>query len=60
MWFLCKYCSKLISQARNRDGPNYCPKCHALFYVPPPRPVPPWILGVLVVLTANWRLTCLP
>ncbi len=30
-----------------------------LFYLAAPRPLPPWILGVLVVLTANWRLMCL-
>jgi hypothetical protein len=58
MRFRCKLCSRKVSQERNQDGPNYCPQCHGLFYVPPPEQMPPWILGVLGFLTANWQLTC--
>jgi hypothetical protein len=29
-----------------------------LFYVPAPKNVPPWILGVLVFLMANWQIIC--
>jgi hypothetical protein len=43
----------LVVQDRNREGLNYCPACHQLFYVPPPPKVPPWILGAVTVLVGN-------
>jgi hypothetical protein len=43
-------------QAKNKDGPNFCPECGKLFYVPDDPKMPPWILGVLVVLVANWQI----
>jgi hypothetical protein len=42
-----------LTQARNLDGPNYCPKCRKLFDAPPEPKMPPWILGVVVFLAAN-------
>ncbi len=52
----CPFCSAQLTQAKNSDGPNFCPQCQTLFYLPEPRPMPPWILGVLVILTANWQI----
>ncbi len=52
----CIYCKRLVIQAKNHDGPNYCPQCRHLFYVPEERQMPPWILGVLVILVANWQI----
>ena len=51
----CPNCNTLVMQAKNLDGPNFCPNCQRLFYLPEPAKLPPWILGVLVVLTANWQ-----
>ena len=56
MRFQCTHCSQTVKQSRNPDGPNFCPKCHKLFYVPAPQDLPPWIQGVLVFLTANWQI----
>ena len=42
--------------SQNRDGPNFCPECRELFYLPEDRPLPPWILGVLTILVANWQV----
>ena len=54
----CPHCSQIVVQKKNVEGPNFCPKCCKLFYVPPERELPPWILGVLVVLVGNWQLMC--
>ena len=56
MRFHCPHCSQLVAQARNLEGPNFCPKCNKLFVLPLPKKMPPWILGVLTVLTANWQI----
>ena len=55
----CPFCDGHLRQARNRDGPNFCPKCQKLFYVPQDPKTPPWILGVLVILVANWQIIVL-
>ena len=52
----CPYCNGLVAQAKNWDGPNFCPVCRKLFYVPEDPKMPPWILGVLVVLVGNWQI----
>ena len=52
----CPYCNQRVAQARNWDGPNFCPQCLKLFYVPAEPKTPPWILGVLVILVANWQI----
>jgi hypothetical protein len=52
----CPNCSRHIVQARNWDGPNFCPRCLRLFYLPEEPKMPPWILGVLVILVANWQI----
>lgn len=53
----CPHCSKRVRQARNASGPNFCPKCYKLFYPPPEEKVPPWTLGVVVVLMAHLQIT---
>lgn len=52
----CPYCHGHVVQPKNSDGPNFCPACEKLFYVPDGPQVPPWILGVLVFLMANWQI----
>jgi hypothetical protein len=52
----CPYCDERVVQARNLDGPNFCPKCRKLFYVPEEPKTPSWIQGVLVILVANWQI----
>ena len=52
----CPYCQGQVVQTRNQDGPNFCPQCRKLFYVPEEPRVPSWILGVLVILVANWQV----
>jgi hypothetical protein len=52
----CPNCDSLVTQAKNPDGPNFCPNCQKLFYLPEAERVPPWILGVLVILVANWQI----
>ncbi|MEN6558072.1 MAG: hypothetical protein ABFC54_07825 [Thermoguttaceae bacterium] len=52
----CPYCQGRVVQTRNQDGPNFCPQCRKLFYVPEEPRVPSWILGVLVILVANWQV----
>jgi hypothetical protein len=52
----CPYCANRVVQSKNADGPNFCPECRKLFFVPEDRQTPPWILGVLVVLVANWQM----
>jgi hypothetical protein len=53
----CPNCCRLVGQGKNVDGPNYCPQCRKLFFVPPPESIPPWILGVVVILMANSQIT---
>jgi hypothetical protein len=55
---LCPRCCQLVRKAENVEGLQYCRTCRRLFIVPPQPSVPPWILGVLVVLTANWQIVC--
>jgi hypothetical protein len=52
----CPYCKGRVIQPKNWDGPNFCPACQKLFYAPEDPKVPPWILGVLVILVANWQI----
>ena len=52
----CPQCKCLVVQAKNRDGPNFCPNCCRLFYLPEEQKLPPWILGVLVILMANLQI----
>jgi hypothetical protein len=47
----------LVVQDRNEDGVNFCPYCRKLFEGIEEK-VLPWILGVLLVLTANWQIQC--
>ncbi|MBN1396193.1 MAG: hypothetical protein JW959_14315 [Pirellulales bacterium] len=49
----CPHCQALVVQARNRDGPNFCPNCHRLFEIEEDHQVPSWIYGVLLFLTIN-------
>ena len=58
MKLTCTHCGELVEQDRNREGLNYCTNCRRLFLVPPEPRVPPWILGVLVVLIINCKLLC--
>ncbi len=53
MPYLCPRCRPLGVQVRNRSGLNCCEKCGSLFYVPPERSLPLWILGVLIILAIN-------
>ena len=48
----CSVCHAMFFQARNRDGPNFCPICHSLFQSIEKK-VPTWILGILVFLMGN-------
>jgi hypothetical protein len=52
----CPYCDGFVKQEKNPDGPNFCPECRKLFYVPEEPMMPSWILGVLVILVANWQI----
>ena len=52
----CPQCQAMVVQAKNRDGPNFCPTCGHLFYLPEEQKMPPWILGVLVILVANLQI----
>ena len=56
MPYLCPRCCPLGVRVRNRSGLNYCQKCGSLFLGPPESVLPPWILGVLVILAANYWL----
>jgi hypothetical protein len=53
---ICPYCSQMVIQLKNLDGPNFCQYCGKLFFAPKPENVPPWVLGVVVVLMANWQI----
>jgi hypothetical protein len=52
----CPRCRCLVAQPKNKDGPNFCPNCYQLFYAPVEQKMPPWILGVLVILVANLQI----
>ncbi len=52
----CPQCGQLVGQVDDREGLNCCMSCRTLFVVPPQRRVPPWVWGVVVILTANWQL----
>jgi hypothetical protein len=54
----CPYCLQLVNKGKDAEGLQYCRCCRRLFVAPPRRGVPPWILGVLVVLMANWQIIC--
>jgi hypothetical protein len=56
MYLECPYCNGRVRQAENWDGPNFCPNCRELFYLPENSQVPPWILGVLTILAANLQI----
>jgi hypothetical protein len=53
---ICPQCANVLDQDRNTDGLNYCPNCRNLFLIAAPRPVPPWVLGVVTVLLMNWQI----
>ncbi len=52
----CPNCQCRVPQAKNKDGPNFCPVCLKLFYVEQVRRMPPWILGVVVFLVAHLQI----
>ena len=52
----CPHCSGRVVQAKNLDGPNFCPLCRRLFYLADDPPMPFWILGVVTVLLAHWHI----
>jgi uncharacterized Zn finger protein (UPF0148 family) len=54
----CIYCHADVVQAKNREGPNFCPVCQRLFEVPEEPKLKPWILGILVILVANLQILC--
>jgi hypothetical protein len=54
--FQCPFCSQRFIQDENLEGPNFCPTCRKLVRVQRPRQVPSWILGVVVILLANWLI----
>ena len=56
----CSSCGALVVQARNSNGPQFCPKCRALFEVPEEKHVPPWILGIVTVLMGNLQILGYP
>jgi hypothetical protein len=56
MYVQCPTCNASVKQSKNWDGPNYCPNCRQLFYLPEERQMPPWILGVLTILIANAQI----
>ena len=52
----CPHCSRPVRQVRNTTGPNYCPHCQRLFFIPATRHLPPWLLGVVTVLLGHMQL----
>jgi DNA-directed RNA polymerase subunit RPC12/RpoP len=52
----CTRCGELLRQDRKPEGLNYCTNCGSIFLVPAKRRVPPWILGVVAFLIANWQI----
>ena len=53
----CTHCSGLVVQDSNENGINFCPHCQELFEGVAEK-MPPWILGVLVVLMAVCLIIC--
>ncbi|MCE5267665.1 MAG: hypothetical protein LLG00_07250 [Planctomycetaceae bacterium] len=53
----CPRCHCVVAQAKNCEGPNFCPQCHKLFRVREPK-TPAWVLGVVTILIANWQILC--
>ena len=51
MRFQCPHCLQRIVQDENPTGPYFCTWCRKLFFFTIKK-MPPWILGVLVVLAA--------
>jgi hypothetical protein len=45
----CPHCSQRVEQDENLTGPYFCSSCRKLFFFSIPK-MPPWILGVVVVL----------
>ncbi|MFZ1932355.1 MAG: hypothetical protein WCB27_03120 [Thermoguttaceae bacterium] len=52
----CPQCRTTVAQSKNRDGPNFCENCFCLFYAAEEPKMPPWVLGVLVILVANLQI----
>ena len=52
----CPVCGNKVTQTKNRDGPNFCEHCFCLFYTPEERKLPPWVLGIVVILVANLQI----
>jgi ribosomal protein L37AE/L43A len=57
MRFICPNCSELVVQDRSWSGMYFCRHCRRLFEGIEEK-LPPWILGVLVIVTANWQMMC--
>jgi hypothetical protein len=55
---LCPRCRQLVKKGDGVEGLQYCRTCRRLFIVPRQPSVPPWILGILLVLAAHWQLIC--
>lgn len=53
---LCPRCSPLDIHVLSRSGLNCCEKCGSLYLGPPEKSLPPWVLGVLVILVTNYWL----
>jgi len=52
----CPHCHGVVKQSRNQGGLNFCTHCCKLFIPVPPPKMPSWILGVLVILTADLQI----
>ena len=52
---LCPHCFEVVAEDKSGSGINFCPYCQTLFKAIK-KEMPPWILGVLVVVMANWQL----
>lgn len=52
----CPHCDASVVQARNRDGPNFCPHCQRLFEIQEDHHVPRWVYGVMMVLVCNLQI----
>ena len=52
----CPYCANRFWQTRNTEGAQFCRRCHQLFVAPPEEKTPSWVLGVVVILMANWQI----
>ncbi len=51
----CPICSNPVIQSWQLEKVTFCPNCQSLFVMPTQK-MPPWILGVLVILTATWQV----